>query len=242
MARSGPVRSIAPSARLLVLLLITGTIFSASPQICLILFFVALVLLKLEGLRLSALRRELPGFALLCIMIVALEGLSWEDGLHVLPSGITSAGFYCLRLASAILFGRLFYLATSSSELREAAGALGRILPGSIGEDLALSLSLILGFIPMIVGEWALSSEAGKARGIESNASLVFRLKIVEAFVRRLSLRALQLPEVLVARGWTGEKARTARPWGTGSRLAVLATSIIPLLELSKTIAASLWR
>ena len=240
MARPGPVRALAPSARLVLLLLLTGTVFSAATLVCVLLFFGVLFLLRREGLRLAAIGRELPGFALLCLLVIALEGISLEGGIHVISSGLALAGIYCLRLACAIILGRLFYHTTSSSELREAAGALWRILPGSLGEDLALGLSLILGFIPMIVDEWKLSLEAGRARGIEGSATLTLRLKVVEAFIRRLVLRALQLPEVLVARAWTGEKARPPRPWGARGWLTVLAAAAFPLSELARTIAASM--
>ena len=238
MARPGPVSALAPPARLIVLLLLTSTVFSAPPLPCLLLILAALLLLAFEGLHPLALLRELPGLILLCLLVLALEGLGWENGINLLPAGLASGGSYFLRLLAAFLFGRLFYHTTSSSELREATGFIGRILPGSLGTDLALSLSLVLGFVPMIVVEWTLSMEAGRARGLEGRSSVPLRLRVAEAFIRRLVLRATQLPEVLVARAWTGGRGIPSRPWGAGSWMAVLAASIFPLSELVRLVSA----
>jgi energy-coupling factor transporter transmembrane protein EcfT len=149
-----------------------------------------------------------------------------------------------LRLLSTFALGRLFYQATPSSELREAAARVGALLPGRLGEDLALLLSLVLGFIPAILLAWRHSEEAARARGLGRSGggrgagrrrgtgtgglglrrSLTLNLRVVEAFVRRLILDALLLPEILVARGWTGETRTAGRPWQPASWLALLGS------------------
>jgi len=228
VARKGPVKSLAPSARLVAMFLLAGVLFATKP-LALCIFLLGLVLLLArEGLGPGAFLAELRGLLFLVAFAFLIEGLGWEKGPRLLPEGLCIAALYSLRLVATFALGRLFYQTTPGSELREAAGLFGRLIPGRLGEDLALALALVLGFLPDIIGEWRLSLEAGQARGIHRGSGPALRLRVVEAFIRRLILDALSLPEILVARGWTGASSKYPQPWGTRG-IAVVASSIVLL-------------
>jgi len=229
--RRKPVSALAPSARLLCLALLAGLVFSSRVWTLGCLLALLLALLLKEGLDLPALLRELPGLAYLMALTLLLESLRFGGGIHLDPEGLARAGLWALRLLEAFLLGRLFYKTTSGSELREAASDLGRLVPRRLGrgpgEDLALALFLILGFIPSIVSEWRLSEEAGRARGLSRGSGPRLRLRVLEAFLRRLVLRALVLPEALASRGWMGAIEGRRRPWPPSSRFAVLVSCLL---------------
>ncbi|MEI6389204.1 MAG: hypothetical protein WCQ50_21575 [Spirochaetota bacterium] len=131
-------------------------------------------------------------------------GKSISFNLQALPLSSRHA----FALASAYALALLFYCATPGSELRDATVRLGSIFPGSVGADLSLALFLMLGFIPVISRQWAESWEAARARGIGRRMSAQAAVRIIEAFLRRVILSAWSLPEILAARGWTGESTR----------------------------------
>ena len=72
---------------------------------------------------------------------------------------------YFARLVAAFLTGRVFYASTTRSELREAATEAARLVPGEGKRRIGLGLSLILGFVPLIVDEWRSTVEAAKSQG-----------------------------------------------------------------------------
>jgi len=237
MARSaagigrGGVSRIAPSARLLCLLVLVSGLFAERAPTVLALTFFGLLALFAEGMRPRALLPELLPLSFLLLFMFALETLSLEGQAHFVAAELPSALLDAARLLAAFVLARLFYQATSASELREAAESAGRFLPGSLGQDLALALSLVLGFIPAILLEWRLSLEAGKARGLHRKSGLGPAVSLVAAFIGRILASALVLPEILLARGWTGLKRR-GRPWGMKEILSVAISAGVTSLGL----------
>lgn len=237
MARSaagldgGLVSGLAPSARLLCLLILVSGLFAERAPAVLALLTLGLLLLFAEGMRPRALLPELLPLALLVFSMLALETFSLDGPPHFVRAELPRALLDAARLLAAFVLARLFYQATGASELREAAEAAGRLLPGSLGQDAALALSLVLGFIPAILLEWRLSLEAGKARGLRGRAGAGPALAFFAAFVGRILAGALVLPEVLVARGWTGLR-RKGRPWRMKEVLALALSAGLTSLGL----------
>jgi energy-coupling factor transporter transmembrane protein EcfT len=213
--------------------LLAGALFASKPPTLVVFLLGLLLLLDREGLSLGAFAAELRGLLFLIVFAFLIEGLGWERGPRLLPEGLGIAALYSLRLVAAFALGRLFYQTTPGSELREAAGLLGRLIPGRLGEDLALALALVLGFLPDILGEWRLSLEAGQARGIHRGSGPGLRLRVVEAFIRRLILDALSLPEILVARGWTGAPPKHPVPWGKKGFAVVVSSAVLLATSLA---------
>jgi energy-coupling factor transporter transmembrane protein EcfT len=200
----------------------TSGVLFAGPFLLVLLLPVLVAFLQLEGLKVRRLLTELPLLAILIVTAIALQTIGFEHGIRLDTKALGESLLYSARLMAAWFSGRLFYQSTSSSELREAASSVGKILPGRLGADMGLALSLMLGFIPGIVGEWKLSVEAARARGLGQKPRLRLIVEIIAAFIRRLVVGALVLPEILVARGWTGRSAEKGRGWG-GESWAILA-------------------
>lgn len=234
LPRRRPISALAPLARLLSLLLLVSGLAAASQPSALVLSLLGILALRAEGLRLGAFVRELPPLLLLLGLLFALECLRFEPWPRLAAAELPGALADASRLFAAFVAARLFYQATSSSELREAAEGLGRFLPGTLGQDLALALSLVLGFIPAILLEWRLSLEAARARGLSRRSPGRASLLFVEAFIRRVLSWSLELPEALLARGWTGRR-QASRVWGLPSYAALglsLGFCVAALLHL----------
>jgi energy-coupling factor transporter transmembrane protein EcfT len=172
-------------------------------------------LLRIEGASLRGLLRDAAFILSLSLATFLIEGLSLEGGLHLALGGLlTSALRDGLRLAASFAAGRLFYATTRTSELREAAEDSFRFLPGRAGSEIALALLLALSFIPLILREWKASRLAARARGAPKRPGLEASSVFLAAFLRRLMLGSLALPEALAARGWTGGASkRLRRSW-----------------------------
>jgi energy-coupling factor transporter transmembrane protein EcfT len=172
-------------------------------------------LLLVEGLGLRSLFRDAAFVLGLALASFFIEGLSFRGGIHLAKDGILLAALRDgLRLAASFAAGRLFYATTRTSELREAAEDSCRFLPGKAGAEIALSLLLVLSFIPLILEEWRASRLAARARGFAKRPSLRASSEFLAAFLRRLMLGSLALPEALVARGWTGgDSQRPRQAW-----------------------------
>jgi energy-coupling factor transporter transmembrane protein EcfT len=188
-------------------------------------------LLLIEGLPPRTLLRDLSFVLGLALTGFLIEGLSFEGGLHLASGPLLSLALRDgLRLAASFAAGRLFYTTTRTSQLREAAEDSCRFLPGAAGAEIALALLLVLSFIPLILGEWRASLLAARARGLSRRPSLGASSDFLAAFLRRLMLGSLALPEALAARGWTGgDSKRRRQPWGSyeyGSLLLVCAALV----------------
>lgn len=230
-ARRGPVSALAPSARLLGLLLSSAAVFFMGPRGSGPLSLALLCLLIAEGQKPRALLRDALFVLSLAGATLLIEGLSFEAGprldfARLLPGAARDA----LRLAASFEAGRLFYTTTRSSELREAAEDSCRLLPGSLGSEIGLSLLLVLSFLPLILDEWRASLLAARARGLPRRPGLKASAELLSSFLRRLMLRSLALPEALAARGWTGGaegRGRPARrPWAAYDYIAIAVSGV----------------
>ncbi len=225
------VSALAPSARLLCLLILVSGLFAESGPVVLTLMVLGVLALFSEGLGPRALLPELLPLSFLLLFTFALETFSMDGSPHFVGAEMPKALLDAARLLAAFVLARLFYQSTTASELREAAESLGRLLPGSLGQDAALALSLVLGFIPAILLEWRLSLEAGKARGLHRRSGFSPSVALVAAFIGRILATALLLPEILLARGWTGLE-RKGRPWGLEEILSVALSAGVTGLGL----------
>lgn len=218
MARIGrskrlrPVSSLVPSFRLLALLLCSTAVFFMGWPSAFLLTALLAGLLILEGLSLCSLIKDAVFVLSLALATFLIEGLSLEGGLHLASGGLLASALRDgLRLAASFAAGRLFYATTRTSELREAAEDSFRFLPAKTGSAIALALLLVLSFIPLILEEWKASRLAARARGLSRRPGLRASSDFLAAFLRRLMLGSLALPEALAARGWTGGSSKRPR-------------------------------
>lgn len=173
------------------------------------------ILCLAEGVGPRELLRDSVYLLWLGAMAFFLECLSFTGGPLLVSANLIPAALYTLRLAAAFFAGRLFYASTPGPELRRAALAAGGVLPRRLRAKAALAVVLVLGFIPLILSEWKATLEAARARGFGRGKPLA-SVNLVVAFMRRLMLDSVALPEVLASRGWYGGEAppRAREVWG----------------------------
>jgi energy-coupling factor transporter transmembrane protein EcfT len=212
--------SLDPACRLICLALISSATLFASAPFAAIVACGSVAALRFEGIGLLRILREsvfILGFALFAGLLRMLGVERAEPA--VLASG---AGIYGLKLLAAFLAGRLFYASTRMSELRDAATRIVRMIPFLRRFDIGLSLSLVLGNVPLIFEEWRDSLEAARSRGLSRRPVIALQARFLAAFLRRLMLRAIAIPQALAARGWSKDRHLTPASWETRDRLAML--------------------
>jgi energy-coupling factor transporter transmembrane protein EcfT len=213
--------SLDPACRLICLALVSSASLFASAPFAAIVACGAVALLSLEGVGLARVLREsifLLGFALFTGLLRMLGG----DGADPAALALGSAT-YGLKLFAAFLAGRLFYASTRMSELRDAATRIVRLIPFLRRFDIGLSLSLVLGNVPLIFEEWRDSLEAARSRGLSRRPGIAAQARFLAAFLRRLMLRAIAIPQALVARGWSRDRYLAPSIWRLRDSLAMLA-------------------
>ncbi len=223
MARLGPVSSLDPSCRLICLALASSSLIFSGAPLSALLSLCFLILLFMEGQRPAAIIKDTAFVAALTLFILALRFFGTRGALGDSLAILGDTGEYGLRLLAAFLAGRLFYLSTTSPQLRDAATRLARRMPLLGRTDIGLGLALILGLVPVIFDEWASSLEAARSRGMPRRPGLSMQALFVAAFLRRLMLRSVATPEALFARGWSRERGLPPSTWRARDSLAALA-------------------
>lgn len=223
MDRLGPVASLDPAARLLCLALLSSASLAARPSFSAVVAATAVLLLKMAGLSFARILRDSAFVAVFLLFAAALRYFDFSLRGIDLPAAAGYIGAYGARLLAAFLAGRLFYASTSLSELRDATTRITRRLPLLRRADMGLPLSMVIGFIPLILAEWSASLEAARSRGMPRRAGLAKQSLFLGAFLRRLMLRAVATPEALIARGWTKDRGIALSKWRKRDSLSLLA-------------------
>jgi biotin transport system permease protein len=126
----------------------------------------------------------------LLVIIGGLQGFSsrWEDGANVV-----------LRLLLMVLVADLVTMTTTMSALMDAVEPLFRLLRplGFNSRRIALSVALVLRFIPVLLANWRAREEAWRARSRRR-----VPLRIVVLFLIETLRLADQVAEALDARGY----------------------------------------
>lgn len=226
MARLGFAAGLDASSKLICLALLSSAVLLAGLPLACGLALVSAVLLLMTGLALPILMRELVFIAFLAVFSAALRLIGLPGALAEPQRALGGSALYATKLLAAFLTGRLFYTSTSVSELRDAATRICRRLPFLGRWDLGLGLALILGSIPLIFEEWSYSLEAAHSRGLARRPSLSSQASFVTAFLRRLMLRAVFVPEALRARGWSPHRSLVPLRWRLSESLAVLICAL----------------
>jgi len=220
--RHGPASSLDPSCRVICLALLSSASLFASAPLAAIIVLSLSSLLKLEGLRFASILRESTFILAFTLFTALLRAFSGTVELISPAAFALECSSYGLKLFAAFLAGRLFYASTSISELRDAATRITRRIPYVRRYDIGLSLSLVLGSIPLILEEWRDSLEAARSRGMAPRPSIAQQSRFLSAFLRRLILSAIVLPQALCARGWSGDRGLTPLRWRKKDSLAAL--------------------
>lgn len=164
-------------------------------------------------------------FFLIMIVLTALLQLAFansgEELFSIGPIKITDLGIKIalltfFRLSIAIIIATLFTLTTSMIQISDAIGYLIRPLKvfKLPVDDIVLTLSIALRFIPTMIQEISTISDAQKARGSSLNSrSVTKKIKAIIPILLPLFIasvkRAEDLATAMIMRGYTDGKNRT---------------------------------
>jgi energy-coupling factor transporter transmembrane protein EcfT len=225
-----PASSLDPACRLLCLALISSAALFAPLAAALTLAMALAALLALEGQTPLRILSEATFLLPFVAFAAILEAVVVGPGFSVSLSVPVDAALLGARLLAGYLGGRLYYASTSVSETRDAATRIARRLPGLSRADLGFAFSLIMGFVPLIIEEWKASLEAARSRAYGRSSGIRGAGLFVAAYLRRLMLRAVAVPEALIARGWTGERGIERSAWRARDYLAAMCCAALLVL------------
>lgn len=110
----------------------------------------------------------------------------------VLVTELTATGDYLFRLTCILLAGTVFYATTGMTELTLALTAIQRKLPWNDRlPDIALLLSLTVGFVPRILETWNTLERSWNARGGANRKGIIGSWKRMTTLVPLLIIRLL---------------------------------------------------
>ena len=173
-----------------------------------LLTLVLMVALNHAGLSLKMALKDLRYVFLLLLFVFMARSLS-VPGLSVVEFkaiSITQEGLYegaivCWRLVIVIVTGLSFVLTTRSSEIKAAVEWLLKPFPWIPAKRIAIMMSLIVRFLPIIFEQAKKTAEAQQARGVENRKNPLYRLKMFSIpFLRRIFERADKLVFAMEAR------------------------------------------
>ena len=173
-----------------------------------LLTLVLMVTLMSAGLTLKTALKDLRYVFWLLLFIFMARSLSVPGSsviefktVSVTQEGLYEGAIICWRLVIVIMTGLSFILTTRSSEIKAAVEWMLKPFPLVPAKRIAIMLSLILRFIPVIFEQAKKTAEAQQARGVENRKNPVYRLKMFGIpLMRRIFERADKLALAMEAR------------------------------------------
>ncbi len=179
----------------------------------------ALVLILIYiRLPLIRLMRELRYFSLLLFIVFVARSLSTPGApliqwgfFTVTRQGLHDGALICWRLVAIVLMGLIFVATTRPSGLKAAVEWWLRPVPFIPAPRVAVMISLVLRFTPVILEQARETSEAQKARGIENRKNPLYRLKrLALPLFMRIFITADELALAMDARCYTETRTVSA--------------------------------
>jgi biotin transport system permease protein len=173
-----------------------------------LLTLVLMVALMSAGLALKTALKDLRYVFWLLLFVFMARSLSVPGSsvvefkaVSVTREGLYEGAIVCWRLVIVIMTGLSFVLTTRSSEIKAAVEWMLKPFPWVPAKRIAIMLSLIVRFIPVIFEQAKKIAEAQQARGVENRKNPVYRLKMFGIpLMRRIFERADKLTLAMEAR------------------------------------------
>ena len=199
---SSPLHRLPAGLKLIFLLLLSLTAFfpGTEAQSLAVLAGISLIIISLSiiaGISPYLLLRG-SGPLLFLVMAVFLFQAVEFSPLRLSLEGLTRSLIFCVRIGTAFAAGSLLFSVTTSGEIRKSLTRLEAFLrPGKL--KLSLSISLMLGFIPMLFQIWEDLNLTWKSRGGKKN--LTRMIKLVPLLIERMIIKAIDTASVMESRG-----------------------------------------
>ncbi len=152
--------------------------------------------------------KELRYFFILILLVFFARAFSTPGSafiewrfIVISKQGIYQATMVCWRLFLVVFFGLSFVATTRPSEIKAAVEWFLTPFPFIPGKRIAIMMSLILRFIPVIYDQVKDTADAQRARGIENKKNPIYRLiKLFIPVIRRIFEGADDLAMAMEAR------------------------------------------
>ena len=152
--------------------------------------------------------------------------------VSVTREGLYEGTIVCWRLVIVIMTGLSFVSTTRSSEIKAAVEWMLKPFPWVPAKRIAIMLSLIVRFIPVIFEQAKKTAEAQRARGVENRKNPVYRLKMFGIpLMRRVFERADKLALAMEARCYS--ENRTDSLLSSGIRDWITLAGVVCLCSIT---------
>ncbi len=232
--------------KLFVLALLSVSNVNASFLGLSILLSIQLLALWISRIRVKTFVKELRYFFVFLFFVFLARAL-WTPGEKVFEDGVLSAvapftergladgALASFRLLLIAMLGFLFVETTPASKVRVAVAWYLKPVPFVPERRVATMLSLLVRFLPLIVQQARETSDALKARGLESRRNPVYRVaKLAIPMLRRTFMRADELVLAMEARGYN--ENRTPQSLSASKSDWAALAFLIPVAFLSAVV------
>lgn len=205
-----------------------------------LLTLVLMVALNHAGLPLRMALKDLRYVLFLLLFVLMARSLSVPGspivefkGVTVTREGLYEGAMVCWRLVIVIMTGLSFVLTTRSSEIKAAVEWMLKPFPSIPAKRIAIMMSLVVRFIPIIFEQAKKTMEAQRARGVENRKNPVYRLKMFSIpFMRRIFERADKLVLAMEARCYSENRTDSLLSSGVKDWIALIGVVCLCLITI----------
>jgi len=179
--------------KLISLILISYTVLRADPLELAALTSILILMMINSRMPVKSSLKAFRYFFLLLLLVFSARAFSTPGSIlidlnviKVSKQGIYDGGLVCWRLLLVILFSMSFVSTTRPSEIKAAVEWFLIPFPFIPAKRIAVMMSLIMRFIPVVFGQVKDTADAQRARCIENRKNPVYRLiKLLIPVIRR---------------------------------------------------------
>lgn len=194
--------------KIIFLILISFTCLKASSTALGWMGVIFYILLKQTNISIRLVFKDLRYILFFLVFVLTARALStpgseiiaWKM-LVITREGIQEGAIVCLRLLLVILSGLIFVSTTKTSKTKKAVQWFLNPVPFIPAKKVAVMMSLLIRFIPVIFEQAQEIGDAQRARCVENRKNPVYRLKkLIIPMMRRIFDRADKLAVAMEAR------------------------------------------
>jgi energy-coupling factor transporter transmembrane protein EcfT len=224
--------------KLLFLIVISLSSLNAFIPSLVLLTLVLMVVLNHTGLSLKVALKDLRYVLLLLLFVFMARSLSVPGssvvefkGVTVTREGLYEGAMVCWRLVIVIMTGLSFVLTTRSSEIKAAVEWMLKPFPWIPAKRIAIMMSLVVRFIPIIFEQVKKTMDAQRARGVENRKNPVYRLKMFSIpLMRRIFERADKLVLAMESRCYSENRTDSLLSSGVKDWIALIGVVCLCLI------------
>ena len=185
---SSPLHRMNAGLKLIVVLLLSLAAFLPNLAVLSGIIIFLIVLSCIARIGPTALLRGSGPLFFIVLAILLFQALEFSP-LRINTGGLREGIIFCFRLGAAFAAGSLLFTVTTSAELRKSISRLETALHAE-KLKIGLSISLMLGFLPLFFVIWEDINLAWKSRG--GRKSLSRLVVLIPLVIERMMVKALE--------------------------------------------------